>query len=257
MKLISWNVNGLRAILRKGNLQELIKTVQPDILALQETKMQIDQLNEDFSPYYRYMSSALKKGYSGTLVLTKEKPLSVSYDLKGEHPQEGRIITLEYNDFYFVNCYIPNSKEGLLRLPYRLYFEDCLRQHLCDLDKIKPVIYTGDLNVAHQECDLKNPQSNHFNPGFSDEEREKMSQLLASGFVDTYRFLYPQNIKYSWWSYRQNAREKNVGWRIDYFLVSKRFIINVLDSLILNEYYGSDHCPVGLLIERKGEKNVK
>ena len=253
MKIIGWNVNGRRACMKKGEFQALIEREDPDIVAIQETKMQENQLKEEFRGYYRYMSSAERKGYSGTMVLTKKEPLKVSYDFPGEHPMEGRVITLEYPDFYFVDTYIPNSKDGLLRLDYRMYFEDCMRNYLMELDKIKPVIYTGDLNVAHNEIDLKNPETNHHNPGFSDAERNKMTILLDSGFKDTFRYLYPDKIQYSWWSYRMRARERNVGWRIDYFLVSNRIIDEVSESAILDDVYGSDHCPIKLVIK---EKNI-
>ena len=249
MKLISWNVNGLRAILSKGNLISFINEEKPDIIAFQETKMQEDQLTYNFDSYYRYMNCAERKGYSGTMILTKEKPINVIYDIKGEEePLEGRVITLEYPEYYFVCAYVPNSKDGLKRLDYRMYWEDCLRKHLMKLDKKKPVIYTGDLNVAHNEIDLKNPDDNHMSAGFSDQEREKFSELLNSGFIDTFRYLYKDSVKYSWWSYRARARERGVGWRIDYFVVSERFINNVKDSLIYDNIEGSDHCPVGLII---------
>ena len=249
MKIIGWNVNGLRAVMSKGNLIPFMNKENPDIMAFQETKMQEDQLNFNFDGYLRYMNSAEKKGYSGTMVLTKKKPLSVTYDIKGkDHPKEGRVITLEFKDFYFVCAYVPNSKDGLLRIDYRCHWEDDLRKHLMKLDKIKPVIYTGDLNVAHNEIDLKNPDTNHESAGFSDQEREKFTKLLSSGFKDTFRELYPDTIKYSWWSYRMKARERNAGWRIDYFVVSDRFMKKVKDSLIYNEIEGSDHCPVGLVL---------
>ena len=252
MKLLNWNVNGLRAILSKGDLIDFINREDPDIIAFEETKMQEDQLTYNFDGYYRYMNCAERKGYSGTMVLTKKEPLSVSYDIEGiDHPKEGRVITLEYNDFYFVCAYVPNSKDGLKRIDYRMLWEDDLRKHLIKLDKKKPVIYTGDLNVAHNEIDLKNPDDNHFSAGFSDQEREKFSCLLESGFIDTYRKLYPNSVKYSWWSYRTRARERGIGWRIDYFVVSKRIMDRVLDSLIYDDIYGSDHCPVGLIL--KGE----
>ena len=250
MKLISWNVNGLRAVMSKGTLIPFINEEDPDIMGFEETKMQEDQLNFNFDGYFRYMNSAEKKGYSGTMVLTKKRPLSVTYDIKGEdHPKEGRVITLEYEDFYFVCAYVPNSKDGLKRLDYRMHWEDDLRKHLMKLDKKKPVIYTGDLNVAHNEIDLKNPDDNHFSAGFSDEEREKFGELLAAGFSDSFRVLYPETVKYSWWSYRTRARERNAGWRIDYFVVSNRLMKDVKDSLIYNEIEGSDHCPVGLIIK--------
>ena len=249
MKLISWNVNGLRAVMNKGELLPFINREDPDIMAFQETKMQEDQLTFDFGGYLRYMNSAERKGYSGTMVLTKKEPLSVSYDIEGEdHPKEGRVITLEYEDFYFVCAYVPNSKDGLKRIDYRMHWEDDLRKHLVALDKKKPVIYTGDLNVAHNEIDLKNPDENHFSAGFSDEERGKFSQLLDAGFKDSFRELYPETVKYSWWSYRTKARERGVGWRIDYFVVSARLMDKIKDSLIYDESMGSDHCPVGLIL---------
>lgn len=249
MKLISWNVNGLRALMSKGNLIPFIESEKPDIMAFQETKMQEEQLNFNFDGYFRYMHSAERKGYSGTMVITKDKPLKVIYGIKEkDDPKEGRVITLEYPDFYFVTAYVPNAKDGLKRIDYRMQFEDDLRKHLLKLDKKKPVIYTGDLNVAHNEIDLKNPDENHFSPGFSDEERGKFSELLESGFADSFRELYPEEVKYSWWSYRTRARERNVGWRIDYFVVSKRFMKNVKDALIYDQIEGSDHCPIGLII---------
>ena len=249
MKLISWNVNGLRALMAKGNLVPFMNAEDPDIMAFQETKMQENQFDFNFDSYFRYMNSAERKGYSGTMVLSKIKPLSVSYDIKGEdHPKEGRVITLEYEDFYFVCAYVPNSKDGLLRLDYRMKWEDDLRKHLVKLDKKKPVIYTGDLNVAHNEIDLKNPNENHFSAGFSDEERGKFTALLASGFKDSFRELYPEKVQYSWWSYRARARERNAGWRIDYFVVSDRLMSEVKDSIIYDDVFGSDHCPVGLII---------
>lgn len=249
-KFINWNVNGLRAILSKGDLTKLIEDENPDILSLEEIKVQEDQLKHEFDGYYRYINSAERKGYSGTMILSKEEALSVSYDIEGEdHPKEGRVITLEFNDYYYVCAYVPNSKDGLLRLDYRMHWEDDLRKHLMKLDKIKPVIYTGDLNVAHNEIDLKNPDTNHFNAGFSDEEREAFTKLLACGFKDTFRQLYPDTIKYSWWSYRQRARERGVGWRIDYYVVSDRFMKYIKDSIIYDEVYGSDHCPVGIILE--------
>ena len=250
MKLISWNVNGLRAVMSKGNLIPFINREDPDIMAFQETKMQEEQLDFNFDGYFRYMNSAEKKGYSGTMVLTKERPLSVEYDFEGEdHPKEGRVITLEYEDFYFVCAYVPNSKDGLKRLDYRMHWEDDLRRHLMKLDENKPVIYTGDLNVAHNEIDLKNPDDNHFSAGFSDEVIGKFSELLAAGFSDSFRQIYPEEVKYSWWSYRTRARERNAGWRIDYFVVSDRLMERVADSLIYNEIEGSDHCPVGLILK--------
>lgn len=248
MKIINWNVNGLRACLSKGLMDYIIKE-NPDIMSFQEIKMQQDQLKVEFEGYHLYMNSAERKGYSGTMVLTKKEPLSVTYDIEGEdHPKEGRVITLEYEDFYFVTTYVPNSKDGLLRLDYRMHWEDDLRAHLLKLNEKKPVIYTGDLNVANEEIDLKNPDTNHFNAGFSDEERNKFKELLNSGFKDTFRELYPDTVKYSWWSYRMKARERNVGWRIDYFVVSDRIMDKVKDSLIYDDVMGSDHCPIGLEI---------
>jgi len=250
MKLISWNTNGLRAALNKGFL-DFFQDVNADIFCIQETKMQPDQLEIVFPGYFLYMNSADKKGYSGTMVLSKEEPLNVHYGLddEGVYNDEGRSITLEYSDFYLVNVYSPNSQEGLKRLDYRMMFEAKLRAYLISLDKIKPVILTGDLNVAHQEIDLKNPESNHKNAGFSDEERNAFSQLLDAGFIDTFRELYPDVIKYSWWSYRFNARDRNAGWRIDYFVISQRIKAKIKDALIFDDIYGSDHCPVGLIIE--------
>ena len=248
MKIINWNVNGLRACFKKG-LMDFITSEDPDIMAFEEIKMTEDQLDVEFEGYYRYMNSAERKGYSGTMVLSKIKPLSVTFNIEGEdHPDEGRVITLEYEDFFFVAAYVPNSKDGLLRLPYRMIWEDDLRAHLMKLDKIKPVIYTGDLNVANEPIDLKNPDTNHFNAGFSDEERAKFKELLKAGFVDTYRELYPLKVEYSWWSYRMRARERNIGWRIDYFVVSERLMEKVEDSIIMHEVFGSDHCPVKLLV---------
>lgn len=247
MKLVSWNVNGFRAVLNKG-FAEAFTALDADIFALQETKMQEGQA--DFSPegYRSYFFSAEKKGYSGTAVFSRREPLSVSYGIEGKHTDEGRVITLEFEQFYFVCAYVPNAQDGLKRLGYRMEFEDDMRAYLCALDQKKPVIYTGDLNVAHREIDLKNPKTNEHNPGYSPEERAKMSELLASGFADTFRTLYPDTVKYSWWSYRFSAREKNVGWRIDYFLVSERLMARVEDAKIHNEVMGSDHCPVSLSV---------
>ncbi|MDO4520524.1 MAG: exodeoxyribonuclease III [Erysipelotrichaceae bacterium] len=250
MKLISWNVNGLRACMKKG-FAEFFTEQDADIFAIQETKMQPDQMEEAmlFEGYHRYMNSAERKGYSGTLVYTKEEPLSVTYEIEGDTTKEGRVITLEYPDFWFVCAYVPNSKDGLLRLPYRCEWEDLLRAHLKKLDETKPVIYTGDLNVAHEEIDIRNPDTNHKSAGFSDEERAKMTELLSAGFSDTFREKYPDTVKYSWWSYRFNSRAKGIGWRIDYFLVSARIMNLVNDSMILDEVTGSDHCPVCLDIK--------
>ncbi len=244
MKLISWNVNGLRACLNKG-FMDFFNTQDADIFCVQETKMQEGQAEIVAEGYHQYWHSAIKKGYSGTAVFTKEKPLRVQYGIHGTHEDEGRVITLEFEKFYLVNCYTPNAQQGLARLPYRMQFEDDFRAYLTALDK--PVILCGDLNVAHEEIDLKNPKSNRGNAGFSDEERSKMSALLSQGFCDTFRTLYPNKTDaYSWWSYRFSAREKNVGWRIDYFIVSQSLMSAVNDSVIYSEIYGSDHCPVGL-----------
>ena len=247
MKLISWNVNGLRACMKKG-FADFFREQDADIFAIQETKMQPEQMEEamKFEGRHLYMNSAERKGYSGTLVSTKEEPLSVTYEIEGDTTKEGRVITLEYPDFWFVCAYVPNSKEGLARLPYRMEWEELLKAHLKKLDAVKPVIYTGDLNVAHEEIDIRNPETNHKNAGFSDEEREKMTLLLAAGFRDTFRTLYPEEVKYSWWSYRFKARERNTGWRIDYFLVSERIMGKVTDAAIHTEVLGSDHCPVSL-----------
>ena len=248
MKFISWNVNGLRAAINKG-FMDFFNEMDADIFALQETKMQPHQLELDLPGYHQYFHSAEKKGYSGTAVFTKVKPISVSFDFEKEiHNDEGRVITLEFEDFYFVNAYVPNSKEGLTRVDYRMEWEDELRSYLSELDKIKPVVYCGDLNVAHNEIDLKNPKSNRKNAGFSDEERAKFGELLDAGFKDTYRTLYPEKIEYSWWSYRFNARANNAGWRIDYFVVSTRLMDEVKEAKIYTDVLGSDHCPVGLEI---------
>ena len=246
MKLISWNVNGLRAVMNKGFDDFLVKE-SPDFLALQETKMQEGQAFVDSHGYHMYWNSAIRKGYSGTLIFARKEPLSVVYGMNGNHNEEGRLITLEYEDFYFITCYTPNSKEGLLRLPYRCEFEDDLRVYLSSLKEKKHVIFCGDLNVAHNEIDLKNPNIHHLDPGFSDEERDKFTKLLNAGFIDTFRYLYPDRVKYSWWSYRANARANNAGWRIDYFVVDEGFKDKISDALILNDVFGSDHCPVALI----------
>ena len=250
MKLISWNVNGLRACMKKG-FGEFFMAQDADIFALQETKMQESQLDDSmmFEGYYRYMNSAERKGYSGTMVYTKKEPLSVSYEIEGDVTKEGRVITLEYEDFWFVCAYVPNSKDGLARLDYRMEWEEMLLAHLNRLNQNKPVVYCGDLNVAHNEIDIKNPSSNRRNAGFTDEERNRFSILLENGYADTFRCLYPETVKYSWWSYRFKARERNAGWRIDYFVVSQRFMDRVKDAMIFDEQTGSDHCPVGLIIE--------
>ena len=249
MKFISWNVNGFRSCLGKG-FADFFAQADADFFCLQETKMQPGQA--EFAPegYFQYWYSAEKKGYSGTAVFAKREPLSVSYGLGiPEHDTEGRAITLEYEDFYLVCVYTPNAQRELARLDYRMAWEDALREYLCALDAKKPVIYCGDLNVAHMEIDLKNPKTNHFSAGFSDEEREKFTRLLNSGFADTFRTLYPDKVQYSWWSYMYHAREKNVGWRIDYFVVSSRLMPKVKDSYLLNDVMGSDHCPAGMELD--------
>lgn len=266
MKIISWNVNGLRAATKKG-FYDFYKSIDADIFCIQETKMQENQIDEKMRKLgnYQYWYSAVKKGYSGTAVFSKEKPIRVMYGITKEisdlikknnnitvemvlkENDEGRIITCEYPNFYLVNCYVPNSKRGLERLSYRQVWEDEMRVYLNTLDSIKPVVYCGDLNVAHKEIDLKNPSSNHHNAGFTDEEREKMTMLLNSGFVDSFRYLYPDKTgAYSWWSYMFHARENNAGWRIDYFIVSERIKGNIEDAKIHSNILGSDHCPVEL-----------
>ena len=254
MKLVSWNVNGLRAVWNKG-FEDIFKNINADIFCIQETKMQEGQLDVNFDGYYNYFNSAIKKGYSGTAIFTKIKPIDVKYGIGIEkYDQEGRVITLEYKDFYLVNVYTPNSQRELVRLSYRQNWEDDFREYLKKLDKKKPVILCGDLNVAHKEIDLKNPKTNRKNAGFTDEEREKMTVLLDNGFIDTFRYLYPDKENcYTWWSYMMKAREKNVGWRIDYFIVSDRIKEKIEDSKILSEVYGSDHCPVELDIDIKEE----
>lgn len=250
MKLISWNVNGLRAIMNKGFLDNF-EQINADVFCLQETKLQEGQI--DFAPegYNVYWNSAIKKGYSGTAVFSKIKPIKVEYGIgREEHDQEGRVITLEYEKFYLVDCYTPNSQRELTRLDYRMKWEDEFKSYLKKLDTKKPVILCGDLNVAHNEIDLKNPSTNRHNAGFTNEEREKMTELLNSGFVDSFRYLYPYTKDvYSWWSYMFHAREKNAGWRIDYFIVSDRIKEKIEDSKILTQIFGSDHCPVELDIE--------
>lgn len=249
MKFISWNVNGFRACLTKG-FEEFFKEIDADFFCIQETKMQPGQAEFETPDYHQYWYSAEKKGYSGTAIFAKKEPLSVSYGLGiEEHDHEGRAITLEYEDFYLLCVYTPNAQRELARLSYRMEWEDALREYMKNLDSKKPVIYCGDLNVAHEEIDLKNPKTNHFSAGFSDEERGKFTELLEAGFKDTFRSIYPDKVQYSWWSYMYGARAKNVGWRIDYFVVSDRILDNVKDSFILNEIMGSDHCPVGIEIE--------
>ncbi len=252
MKLVSWNVNGIRAAVGKG-FYDFFKNIDADIFSLQETKLQENQVDDELKKIreYQYWNYAEKKGYSGTACFCKEKPISVTYGLGiDEHDKEGRIITLEYDKFYLVNCYTPNSKRELERLDYRMIWEDEIREYLKKLDLVKPVIYCGDLNVAHNEIDLKNPSSNHHNAGFTDQERGKMTELLSTGFTDTYRYKYPDETgKYTWWSYMFHAREKNAGWRIDYFIVSNRIADKIVDAKIHNEIMGSDHCPIELDIK--------
>jgi exodeoxyribonuclease-3 len=250
MKLISWNVNGLRACLKKG-FEEVFAQLDGDFFCLQETKMQPGQAEVAAPGYFQYWNSAQKKGYSGTAVFAKREPISVTYGMGiPEHDTEGRLITLEYEEFYLVCCYTPNAQQGLARIDYRMSWEDALRAYLKGLDEKKPVIYCGDLNVAHQEIDLKNPKSNRGNAGFSDEERGKFTQLLEEGFTDSFRYLYPDATGiYSWWSYRFHARENNAGWRIDYFVVSDRLRDKIQDAKIHTEIQGSDHCPVELCIQ--------
>ena len=250
LKFISWNVNGLRAVVGK-NFLEAFSSLDADFFSLQETKLQEGQIDLQIPGYYSYWNYAEKKGYSGTAIFTRHKPLGVSYGLGiEEHDKEGRVITLEYEKFYLVNAYVPNSQDELKRLDYRMKWEDDLRSYLMDLSRKKSVVYCGDLNVAHKEIDLKNPKTNRMNPGFTDEEREKMTALLSSGFTDTFRYLYPdkENI-YSWWSYRFRAREKNTGWRIDYFIVSDDLKDKVKEAGIHTEIFGSDHCPVSMVLD--------
>ena len=252
MKLISWNVNGFRACLGKG-FADFFYNEDADFVCLQETKMQPGQA--DFAPdgYECHWFSAERKGYSGTAVFTRKKPIAVTYGIDGKHTDEGRVITLEFDDLFFVTAYVPNAQDGLKRIDYRMEFEDDMRAYLTALDRRKPVVYCGDLNVAHEEIDIKNAKANAGNAGFSDEERGKMTELLASGFTDSFRFLYPDTVRYSWWSYRFRARENNAGWRLDYFIVSERLRDNILAADIHTEIMGSDHCPVSLVIESFGE----
>ena len=249
-RMISWNVNGIRACVGKGFL-DAFAALDADIFCLQETKVQEGQLDLAPEGYHCYWNYAEKKGYSGTAIFTKEEPIAVfcGMDIQ-KHDTEGRLITLEFPDFYFVTCYTPNAQDGLRRLPYRMEWEDDFRAYLCSLDKTKPVIFCGDLNVAHEEIDLKNPKTNRGNPGFSDEERGKFSDLLAAGFTDSFRYLYPDKTDaYSWWSYRMRARERNIGWRIDYFVLSRDFASHLVDSRIRPEIEGSDHCPIELELD--------
>ena len=249
MKFISWNVNGLRACVGK-DFEQQFKDLDADFFCLQETKMQAGQLDLSFPGYESYWNYADKKGYSGTAIYTKHKPLNVTYGIDiDEHDHEGRVITLEMEEFYLVTVYTPNSQDGLRRLDYRMKWEEDFQAYLHRLDAIKPVIVCGDMNVAHQEIDLKNPKTNHKNAGFTDEEREKMTQLLSNGFIDTFRSLYPEQVTYSWWSYRFRAREKNTGWRIDYFLISERLKDRLKDAKIHTEIMGSDHCPIEITLK--------
>jgi exodeoxyribonuclease-3 len=248
VKFISWNVNGLSACVGKG-FESVFNELDADFFCIQETKMQAGQLDLAFLGYDSYWNYAEKKGYSGTAIYTKHKPQSVRYGIGiEEHDHEGRVITLEYEEFFFITVYVPNAQDGLKRLDYRMKWEDDFLSYIKELDKQKPVIFCGDLNVAHEEIDLKNPKTNRNNPGFTDEEREKFSVLLESGFKDTFRTLHPDDPTYSWWSYRFHAREKNVGWRIDYFVVSERLMPQVTSASILTEVMGSDHCPVELIL---------
>ena len=249
MRLISWNVNGLRAVMGK-NFMEFFNEIDADCFCLQETKLQEGQIEMDLPGYHQYWNYAEKKGYSGTAVFTKKEPLSVKYGIGvDEHDHEGRVITLEFEDYYLITVYTPNSQDGLKRLDYRMRWEEDFLAYLKGLEKNKPVIFCGDLNVAHKEIDLKNPKTNRRNAGFTDEEREKMTNLLDSGFTDTFRYFYPEQITYSWWSYRFKAREKNAGWRIDYFICSDSLRDRLKDAKIHTEVMGSDHCPVELDIE--------
>ena len=251
MKFVSWNVNGFRAVLKKG-FEDIFAETDADFFCLQETKMQEGQA--DFHPedYFEYYNCAVKKGYSGTAIFARKsvgEPVSVTYGIKGEHDDEGRVITLEYPDFYLICCYVPNAQDGLARIGYRCEFEDAMREYMRELDSIKPVIYCGDLNVAHNEIDLKNPGPNRGNAGFSDEERGKMTELLGAGFTDTFRYMHPETVTYSWWSYRMKARERNAGWRIDYFIISDRLTEKLKEAVIHTDIYGSDHCPVSITMD--------
>ena len=246
MRFVSWNVNGLRACLQKGFL-DFFNQADADFFCLQETKLQPDQISLELPGYEQFWNSAEKKGYSGTAIFTKHAPLTVRYGIGVEElDHEGRLITLEYPAFYLVTCYTPNAQDGLKRLDFRMQWEDAFRNYLQDLDRTKPVIACGDLNVAHEEIDLKNPATNHGNPGFSDEERGKFTELLAAGFLDSFRDQHPDQVAYSWWSYRMRARERDVGWRIDYFVASSRLRDQILATTIHSDIFGSDHCPVGL-----------
>ncbi len=249
MKIISWNVAGLRACHSKG-LEEFVRKENADIYCFQETKVLPDQVPMHIEGYEEYLYPAQKKGYSGVMVYTRVKPLSVVYGIGcEEYDSEGRVLTLEFEDFFLIAAYVPNSKRELERLPSRMVFEDIMRNYLKALSVKKHTVYCGDLNVAHCEIDIKNPKTNHFSAGFTDEERGKMTELLSEGFADTYRRLYPDEVKYTWWSYMRNAREKNIGWRLDYFIVDEAYMPSVKNSLIYTEVTGSDHCPIGIIIE--------
>ena len=249
VKLVSWNVNGLRAVAGKG-VAQIFDELDADCVCLQETKLQKGQIDLEFLGYTSYWNYADKPGYSGTVVYTRKPVLSVSYGLGiDEHDHEGRVVTVEFEDFYLVNVYVPNSQDGLRRLDYRMNWEDAFRGFVKSLESKKPVVVCGDMNVAHEEIDLKNPSTNHFNAGFSDEERSKFTELLGSGFIDTWRFQHPDEVKYSWWSYRGGARFRNAGWRIDYFLVSESLREHIFSTEILNDIAGSDHCPVVLCLK--------
>jgi exodeoxyribonuclease III len=250
MKLVSWNVNGIRACVKKGFL-DYFNSVDADIFSIQETKCQENQISLELDGYHQYWNYAERKGYSGTAIFTKKEPLSVSYGIEMEEPDtEGRVITLEFDDFYVVNCYTPNSKRDLTRLGYRLNWEDAMKEHLITLNAHKPVIFCGDLNVAHNEIDLKNPKPNRGNSGFTEEERQKFSSLLDAGFIDSFRYFYPERTDaYTWWSYMSKVRERNIGWRIDYFVVSERLVPTLKEAIIHHEVLGSDHCPI--LLETK------
>lgn len=249
VKLVSWNVNGLRAVVGKGFAQ-IFDELDADCVCLQETKLQKGQIDLEFLGYTSYWNYADKPGYSGTVIYTRKPVLSVSYGLGiDEHDHEGRVVTVEFEDFYLVNVYVPNSQDGLRRLDYRMNWEDAFRGFVKSLESKKPVVVCGDMNVAHEEIDLKNPSTNHFNAGFSDEERSKFTELLGSGFIDTWRFQHPDEVKYSWWSYRGGARFRNAGWRIDYFLVSESLREHIFSTEILNDIAGSDHCPVVLSLK--------
>lgn len=249
MKIVSWNVAGLRACYKKG-FQEVFESLDADIFCLQEVKCTLEELPFKKEGYEYYLNAANKKGYSGTLIYSRLQPLKVTYGLGiSEHDQEGRVITLEFNDFYLVNAYVPNSKKELERLDYRMIWEDAMRTYLKKLDEHKPVILCGDLNVAHEEIDIKNPAQNRRSAGFTIEERNKMTELLNSGFIDTFRYLYPDKVLYTWWSYLFHARERNAGWRIDYFIISERLKDKLKDSIIHTEIYGSDHCPIEVRME--------